>query len=521
MAFETDSQEIIELSSDTVVGQMRTTTIHVSGGIGGQGGRGGQEGGTGGKGEAPTFNISGPVGRIVHVSDRDINTDGLHKISLCDIYLQREVYLDNPQLCFWQRCRRKTVRRYHTAEVKDRKQMTVIFYEGKNAEEEFKKDVARSMKFRHPSFFQLYGTVHSENVHASIFYDVLIPWRDIERIYRPFPMVFCYIYTYVVRCIAASQYFEYRFGSTLYSTDCTFFLRPSTGRLCIDLEGFDYQFVYRYQVIKAAMNILPMSLLSTIDTQIIIDALTIEQYHKICWLHLTCIDRHATYPQLPLTATVHLGGVYHTGHHDLGNFVAAPSALDIDECLDRAWRISSCWVGPHIMENGWNGELGEKIDLYLWVRLWKSSDLWFSQANHVLNRLGVFSNADNYALLNEIWFKVELDPQPATPTDWHSLDAFLFLCPPQSLRVGPASFKCPECVGYWSFDPSGEDRISSEQAAELGFPTISISIDGAGKSWTDAFYAGLRQFHQGKGFDPDSQDLARHLGYPLYELSPE
>ncbi|KAJ6631226.1 hypothetical protein B0H10DRAFT_1938742 [Mycena sp. CBHHK59/15] len=35
-------------------------------------------------------------------------------------------------------------------------------------------------------------------------------------------------------------------------------------------------------------------------------------------------------------------------------------------------------------------------------------------------------------------------------------------------------------------------------------------------------YAGLRQFYQGKGFDPYSQDtVARHLGYPLYQLSYE
>ncbi|KAK7035615.1 hypothetical protein R3P38DRAFT_3263136 [Favolaschia claudopus] len=320
MALETDSQEVIELGSDTVVGQMRTTTIHVSGGIGGQGGRGGQEGGTGGKGEAPTFNVSGPVGRIVHVSDRskllvraldldkseitDINTDGPHKISLCDIYLQRQVYMDDPQRC--SRRRRNAVRKYYTAEVKDRKDMTLVVYEGQDAEEEFKEDVARSMKFRHPSFLQLYGIVHSGNIYASIFYDVLIPWRDIERIYQPFLVMFCYIYASASNEFkAASDYFEYRFGST----------------------------------------------------------------------------------QLR-----------------------------------------------------------------------------------------------------------------------------------RSFQVGPVSFKCPENVGYWSLDPLGVERLSVEQAAELGFPTIRVLLRGSFESWGDTVYAGLRQFHEGKGFDPDSQDLARHLGMPLYEL---
>ncbi|KAJ7486380.1 hypothetical protein B0H11DRAFT_2015954 [Mycena galericulata] len=41
--------------------------------------------------------------------------------------------------------------------------------------------------------------------------------------------------------------------------------------------------------------------------------------------------------------------------------------------------------------------------------------------------------------------------------------------------------------------------------------------------WWDAsvVYAGLRKFHTGKGFDPDSQDVARHLEQPLYKLSPD
>ncbi|KAJ7669812.1 hypothetical protein B0H14DRAFT_1028322 [Mycena olivaceomarginata] len=33
--------------------------------------------------------------------------------------------------------------------------------------------------------------------------------------------------------------------------------------------------------------------------------------------------------------------------------------------------------------------------------------------------------------------------------------------------------------------------------------------------------AGIRQFHQTKGFDPDSQEVAIHLGHLLYELSSE
>ncbi|KAK7029963.1 hypothetical protein R3P38DRAFT_2621983 [Favolaschia claudopus] len=525
MHLENDSPEAFTDIDD--ISSTSGTTLNVWGGIGGQGGRGGQEGGTGGKGEGPTFHVSGAVGQIVHVSDRDINTDGPHKISLCDIYLQREVYLNNPQSP-WRR-RRKAVKKYYTAEVKDKKEMTVVLYEGQDAEEEFKKDVAKYMKFRHPSFLQLYGIVHSGNNYASIFYDVLIPWRDIRRIYRHSPLVLCYIYA-CVRQFTFHSSSKTQFSPSANQDHCTFLIRPSTGRLCIDLERPDGP--ASSINVSVAENISPMSLslLSTIDTQIIIDNLTIERLHGIYYLYFT---DETWYYEFPPMATVHLAAVYHT---DLGNPVAslnAPTlgAADCHLCSNHWYLVTM--VDPLIMGSGWNryavSELiswtspGTGTMLYLWARL-QNSDLWLSQANHILNRLGVFSNTNNYALLHSVRFRVELEPKPqAAPgqTDWHSLDAFLFLCPPESFPVGPLSFKCPECVGYWSFDPSGLDRLSSEQAAELGFPKICSSVEGIFWHWSDTVYASLRQFHQGKGFDPDSQDLARHLGHPLYELYSE
>ncbi|KAJ7111773.1 hypothetical protein C8R44DRAFT_882828 [Mycena epipterygia] len=37
--------------------------------------------------------------------------------------------------------------------------------------------------------------------------------------------------------------------------------------------------------------------------------------------------------------------------------------------------------------------------------------------------------------------------------------------------------------------------------------------------WDASVYAGLRQFHRAKGFDPESQDVARLLGHPLFQIS--
>ncbi|KAF8184665.1 hypothetical protein K438DRAFT_1598285, partial [Mycena galopus ATCC 62051] len=102
----------------------------------------------------------------------------------------------------------------------------------------------------------------------------------------------------------------------------------------------------------------------------------------------------------------------------------------------------------------------------------------------------------------------------------HPPRGFLFVCPLEDFRTGETlSSKWPECSFFWSLDPSGANRLTAEDAINFGFPVIELSMETWGKSWDGKVYAGLSQFHQAKGFDPYGQDLARHLGYSLYELS--
>ncbi|KAJ7670051.1 hypothetical protein DFH06DRAFT_1037990, partial [Mycena polygramma] len=56
-----------------------------------------------------------------------------------------------------------------------------------------------------------------------------------------------------------------------------------------------------------------------------------------------------------------------------------------------------------------------------------------------------------------------------------------------------------------------------EESNRLGFPTLQFGATAEGESWDSGVYAALRKFHQAKGFDPYSQDVARHLGLPLFQ----
>ncbi|KAJ7858600.1 hypothetical protein B0H13DRAFT_1471805, partial [Mycena leptocephala] len=72
----------------------------------------------------------------------------------------------------------------------------------------------------------------------------------------------------------------------------------------------------------------------------------------------------------------------------------------------------------------------------------------------------------------------------------------------------------PDCPAYWSLDPAGVKRLGTEEAVHFGFPSIELTTTVFGRSWDASVYAGLRQFHRAKGFDPDSQEVASHLGQP-------
>ncbi|KAK6996448.1 hypothetical protein R3P38DRAFT_2565509, partial [Favolaschia claudopus] len=142
---------------------------------------------------------------------------------------------------------------------------------------------------------------------------------------------------------------------------------------------------------------------------------------------------------------------------------------------------------------------------------------WLSQANYIFHQLNIFSNLRDYALLDGIEFCCQLSP--CADVENHPPMGFLFLCPPQYFQTGMACFKWPEYSAYWSLDPWGVERLSIEQAFNIGFPIIQFSTTIRLRSWDDSAYAGLREFHRAKGFDPDTQDIAVHLNQPLYQIS--
>ncbi|KAF7377082.1 hypothetical protein MSAN_00126800 [Mycena sanguinolenta] len=141
---------------------------------------------------------------------------------------------------------------------------------------------------------------------------------------------------------------------------------------------------------------------------------------------------------------------------------------------------------------------------------------WLSQANHIFCCLNIMSNFEDYVFVDGIRFHLHV---PRTTGD--TPEGFLFLCPQEDFQTSRSSFSWPACPAYWSLDPSGVVRPSPEEATQLGFPTFEPTTKAAGCYWDTSVYEGLCQFHEAKGFDPYSQEIARHLGLPFFRLSSE
>ncbi|KAJ6527630.1 hypothetical protein DFH09DRAFT_1186593 [Mycena vulgaris] len=436
-------------------------------------------------------------------------------IPLGDIDLQREIRASNSGVVNRHYSERRSVRRVYSAKIDGRKStVTVAIYQGDGAEQRWREDIARYMSFRHPNIIQVYGTARSGNIHATIFHDDLIPFQQCLDLYRHSPILTVYIYAYCNTDFdAAHGYVVSVFQRDLFSPDCTFWIRRSTGRLTAELIQSDGPVWLYYGQSSTDLQ----GILCTPNTEAMVtDSLTLEEYHMICYLNLG----QYRFNTFSLSKTVNLGCVIcWSPSNELQDPIEIASRPNVTVTLG-PWKPEGAGTGE-VMEDGWTRFNSSNVFSRTFTRGIASPSrenpaIWLSQANHVFACLRSTSDLENYVLVGEVHFTLKISATTEDPPA-----GFLFLCPGEDLQSSPSSFFYPECTAYWSLNPSGVERLSTEEATRLGFPSIQLETTIYGRFWDASVYAGLRQFHRAKGFDPDSQDVARHLRYPFYQLSHE
>ncbi|KAJ7837819.1 hypothetical protein B0H14DRAFT_2790684 [Mycena olivaceomarginata] len=427
-------------------------------------------------------------------------------IPLGDLDLCNEIQLDDESGVV-QRCTSQySVRRMYSARIHNcNSTMTVALYQGYDAEEQWRQDIARYSWLRHPNFLQLFGATSSSGLHATIFHDELIPAKQMLTKFTHSSMSTVYFWKY----LDARQYIFSVAPISLPAFVCTMWMRPSTSRLCIDLTPSDSKpfVLYPSRTIRSAV-----SLFEPHQDSSMLASISLDHYHE-CFRYLW------RYHNLPLSthATVRLGAVvsYVRGSH----FESLPEIARIPHCAFRdpgwiIWRFKS-EASDFILENGWTrvnscDVAGAQI-LRILETSHHESKYWLAQAGYVLDYLNITSNYEDYCTSRPY-----SDPQ--LTWDLPSATCSYALCGTLQSDA-PERFLIPECAAYWSFDPVGDERLTTVEAGRHGFPNIDVVMWVRGKQCDQRVYTGLRQFYRGKGFDPYSQDVARHLGYPLFQIS--
>ncbi|KAJ7040541.1 hypothetical protein C8F04DRAFT_1082620 [Mycena alexandri] len=375
------------------------------------------------------------------------------------------------------------------------------------------------MSVRHPNIIQVWAGASYGNIHATVFHGDLVPPEVFLARHSPIMTVYLYV-CYSEEWRQVNDYFKSLWQKDLYSSQCMMWIRSSTGRLSMDLIPPDTEFFLRTTAVvdgpassvtdnsfrQAATTSAPP------DTEVLaIESLALRQYHHICAVYLSQYRN---------------GSIFTSTTVDIGAIISLPSENRAEEPVEITslaklsalyydnWRISGHASDPS--GNGWRRYRADGV-FNTGIMLWASSydhEVWLSQANHVFGRLQITSNLEDYVRIEDVSFTLTIgDARGVPPT------GFLFLCPPKDFQTGPTSFRWPNRPAYWSLDSEGIKALSTEEATWLGFPPFRLRTEIRGRSWDDSVYAGLRKFHQAKGFDPDSQDVPRNLGHPLYELS--
>ncbi|KAJ7714431.1 hypothetical protein B0H16DRAFT_1742624 [Mycena metata] len=439
----------------------------------------------------------------------------IHRITMGDIELRSQLRVDSEwrideDTGIVRRERRGgCIRRVYSAKVGHRK-MTVVMFEGDSAEQEWQQNITTYLGLRHPNILQIYGVANSGSIHATLFHGDLMlleEFLDLHEHYSPILQVYLTA-SAVEQSGRADDYFASQFGWRLIYGEYTVWIQLSTGTISAELGVPDY-------------FIVPWGWRSA-------DPMTIQNpaYHQTCSM-LSSVHGSA---HLSIFASVTLGAMVfwpplRQPASCIDNSTFEPGVqLPFEDCIelasvDHIEVDSSGWFGSGVvMTNGWTRLFPHSfypIVAHLTFRVRKQDILaWLSQANHIFKCLQITSNFSDHVLLSTISIHLQIQPILETiPT------GYLFLCPPNHFRTGSASFTSPDYPAYWSLDSSVVERLSAEEAMHLGFPSFEFKSRVSGLYWEDKIYAGLRQFHASKGFDPDNQDLACHLGYPLYRLS--
>ncbi|KAJ7806613.1 hypothetical protein B0H14DRAFT_2875416, partial [Mycena olivaceomarginata] len=471
----------------------------------------------------------GNFSRIMNISQAaPSDPPDFRVIPLGDLDLRHEIILKAGSVAAHRRRGRVSARRMYSVHLHgSRSGMTAAVYQGDGAEEQWREEISRYSELRHPNLFQLYGIASAGGIHAAVFHNDLIPPTELVEKYRNSHFSTVFFWACVDReFLDVNQYVSSFSGRDLYWSEYVVWIRPSTGQLCLDLMSPELKYLPLTPV-QLGCRAPGTSLLKLPEDSHIIVSISLQDYHSICYWHLYQSHRSLVSTNVPvkLGSIRHWSGLAYDNSFEIA-FIPDCGVCDVgwstrDPIIKKLWNpIEDNKEGTSILENGWIRVNSANVVVEYRRRIYSDnfcSRGWLAQANHIFNSLDITSNFEKYVFVSGIGYRLQLlDPIENLPP------GYLFLCPLAKLETEvPACFAIPDCPAYWSLDPSGAERLNVEEAKNHGFTDIKLRMHHWRTTWDSSVYAGIRQFHQAKGFYPHGQEVAIALEVPLLQVSCE
>ncbi|KAF7364417.1 hypothetical protein MSAN_01102600 [Mycena sanguinolenta] len=455
----------------------QTLISYISGGQGGSGGGGGLHGGAGGTGEGTTLNYDIKAERIIMktFNSPEATPSDFIRIPLGNIDLRNEIQVDAATGAVWRHREQKrtTVRRMYSARVIGHNEpMTVALYQGHNAEEEWKRDLTRHSGLRHPHILQIYASASSSGMHAVVFHDgaTTIAIIHLELVE----------FNNDIDFVPWGQFFDsFRHSAILTAYILWYMTVDWSNAYNYYMRNVTMQGLVRYSIIAcsttpaktggfdAGARLLPgpperspprsvLSLHSPNQESLVIASLGYPEWYHLCESYLRQGRSNSVSARAESYKTNGLGGT--------------------DGVLNSGERMTV----PDVF--------GRVLSLSTTI----SAAPWLAQANYLFSQLKIVSNDEDYRLVTRVEFSLNI-------SETRDRAIYLFV----HRKISSLVQRRP---------------LSDEEASSLGFPPITQKTEVYSKSWDETVYAGLRKFDECKGFDLDSQDLAKELGHPLYEV---
>ncbi|KAJ7761405.1 hypothetical protein B0H16DRAFT_1530974 [Mycena metata] len=443
-------------------------------------------------------------------------------IPLSDLNLERDVVSSS---VFHRRHGQVGARRMYSARPDGREgNVAAAVYHGKAGEQKWQEDISRLARIRHPNFLQIYAIVVSQaySIYATIFNEDLVPLGAIlAKSHAQSQAVCVYNYVYYYEELAeCDQFLKEEFNTSSTSNDYTLMVRRQSQALCVDLSGSPDTFPSFPLLYPRGLwpnrGIRTVTNLKLSDEEEIIRVLELDVYHTVFMRHLW-LTVEATGPIRTDKAPWRPGAIMYSDNRRYGG-CGLEKRREVAWCPVKApqWSYADGRVTEpqtsHLMANGWTRYNACEVLGGINAIIRASESAWASQANNCFAHLNVTSHKERFRFVGSIFFRVDFSWGDAEHLE--DSTGYLFLCPVTQLRCGPPSCAWPTHAAYWSLDPAGAEPLSTTDQ-DLRFPAIRLHVSANIFSYHDSAYESLRRFHRAKGFDPDSLDVALHLGHPL------